>query len=194
MPAQFHFISGLPRSGSTLLAGILRQNPRFYAAMSSPVAGLVNSMLEQTGANSESYTFFDDAKRKLMCTALFNAYYSDKTEPVIFDTNRQWTARMHQLVELFDNFKMICCVRNPAWIMDSFETIYRKNPFDYSRMFSAASRGTVYSRCDSLINGGGTVGSAWTALKEAYYGEFSDRLLLVDYDLLTQHPARTIEL
>nr|WP_324258969.1 sulfotransferase [Cellvibrio fontiphilus] len=194
MPVQFHFISGLPRSGSTLLAGILRQNPRFHAAMSSPVAGLVNSMLEQTGANSESYPFFDDDKRKVLCSALFNAYYSDKSEPVIFDTNRQWTARMHQLVELFDNFKMICCVRNPAWIMDSFETIYRKNPFDYSRMFSAASRGTVYSRCDSLINGGGTVGSAWTALKEAYYGEFSDRLLLVDYDLLTQHPARTIEL
>lgn len=194
MSARFHFISGLPRSGSTLLAGILRQNPKFFASMSSPVAGLVNSLLEQTGANSESYTFFDDAKRKVLCKAMFDAYYSDKQNPVIFDTNRQWTARMHQLVELFDNFKMICCVRNPAWVMDSFETIYRKNPFEYSRMFSAASRQTVYSRCDSLMNSGGTVGSAWTALKEAYYGEFSDRLLLVDYDLLTQHPARTIEL
>jgi sulfotransferase len=35
-----HFISGLPRSGSTLLAAILRQNPRFHAGMSSPVASL----------------------------------------------------------------------------------------------------------------------------------------------------------
>lgn len=194
MSAKFHFISGLPRSGSTLLAGILRQNPRFHAAMSSPVAGLVNGLLEQIGASSESYSFFDDAKRKNLCKALFDAYYADKDNPVIFDTNRQWTARMHQLVELFDDFKMICCVRNPAWIMDSFETIYRKNPFDYSRMFNAASRNTVYSRCDALINGGGTVGSSWTALKEAYYGEFSDRLLLVDYDLLTQYPAKTMEL
>src|SRR5690606_23361509 len=40
----------------------------------------------------------------------------------------------------------------------------------------------------------GTVGSAWTALKEAYYGEFSEKLLLVDYDLLTQHPQRTLQL
>lgn len=194
MPAQFHFISGLPRSGSTLLAGILRQNPRFHAAMSSPVAGLVNGVLEQMGAGSESYSFFDESKRKRICKSLFESYYADHNAAVIFDTNRQWTARLHQLVELYDNFKVICCVRNPAWIMDSFETIYRKNPFDYSRMFSAASRNTVYSRCESLINGGGTVGSAWTALKEAYYGEFSDRLLLVDYDLLTQHPARTLEL
>ena len=162
--------------------------------MSSPVAGLLNVALEQMGANSESYSFFDEAKRKRICKSLFEAYYADKEQPVIFDTNRQWTARLHQLVELFGDFKMICCVRNPAWIMDSFETIYRKNPFDYSRMFNPASRNTVYSRCEALVSVAGSVGSAWTALKEAYYGEFSDRLLLVDYDLLTQHPARTLEL
>ncbi|MBD9680249.1 sulfotransferase, partial [Pseudomonas sp. PDM18] len=34
---NFHFISGLPRSGSTLLSAILLQNPRFHAGMSSPV-------------------------------------------------------------------------------------------------------------------------------------------------------------
>lgn len=182
-------------SGSTLLAGILRQNPRFHAAMSSPVAGLINGVLEQTGAGSEFYTFFDESKRKRMCHALFDAYYADEAEhEIIFDTNRMWTARLHQLVELFDDFKVICCVRNPAWIMDSFEVIYRKNPFDYSRMFNAGNRQTVYSRCETIINAGGTVGSTWTALKEAYYGEYSDRLLLVDYDLLTQHPAKTLEL
>ena len=40
MDNGLHFISGLPRSGSTLLAAILRQNPRFHAAMSSPVGSL----------------------------------------------------------------------------------------------------------------------------------------------------------
>lgn len=191
---QWHFISGLPRSGSTLLAGLLRQNPKFYAAMSSPVAGLMNAFLEQTGAGSEFYPFFDEPKRRSMCRDMFSSYYQEiPPEQVVFDTNRMWTARLHQLVEIFDDFKVICCVRNPAWIMDSFERIYRKNPFDYSRMFSPGNRVTVYSRCDALI-GGGSVGSAWTALKEAYYGEFSDRLLLVDYQLLTQHPARTLEL
>lgn len=192
---KIHFISGLPRSGSTLLAGILRQNPAFHAAMSSPVASLVNAVLEQIGAGSEFYSFFDEIKRKAICRSLFDAYYQDKADKqILFDTNRIWTARLHQLVELYDDFKVICCVRNPAWIMDSFERIYRKNPFDYSRMYSAASRMTVYSRCESQISAGGTVGGAWTALKEAYYGELSERLLLVDYDLLTQHPARTMEL
>lgn len=194
MSEKTYFISGLPRSGSTLLAGILKQNPRFHAAMSSPVSGLLDGLLEQMGAASEAYSFFDDNKRKSICRAVFDAYYQDNDKAVIFDTNRHWTARMHRLVELFADFKMICCVRNPAWIMDSFEVIYRKNPFDNSRMFNAASRQTVYSRSETLISINGPVGAAWTALKEAYYGEFSDRLLLVDYDLLCQHPGRTLEL
>lgn len=152
MDSQFHFISGLSRSGSTLLAGILRQNPSFFAAMSSLVAGLLHGALEQMGANIESCSFFDEAKRKRICKSLFEAYYADKEQPVIFDTNRQWTARLHQLIELFDDFKMICCVRNPAWIMNSFETIHRKNPCDDNCMFNAASRQTAYSRCDTAAH------------------------------------------
>ena len=40
MQHGIHFISGLPRSGSTLLAAILRQNPRFHAGMTSPVGAM----------------------------------------------------------------------------------------------------------------------------------------------------------
>lgn len=195
MLKKFHFISGLPRAGTTLLAGILRQNPGFHAAMSSPVGALMQGCLEQMGAISEFRTFFDTEKRKTICKALFTSYYQELSDmEVIFDTNRVWTARLHQLVELFDSFKVICCVRNPAWVMDSFETIYRKNPFDYSRMFAPQNRQTVYTRCESIACSAGPFGGAWTALKEAYYGEYSDKLLLLDYDLLTQHPLRTMEL
>ena len=191
----YHFISGLPRSGSTLLAGILRQNPAFHAAMSSPVTGLMNGCLEQMGAGGEFSTFFTSDKRKRICRSLFDAYYEEhRNKSVIFDTNRQWTARLHQLSEMFDDFRVICLVRNPAWVMDSFESIYRKNPFDYSRMFSPQTRQTVYSRCEALASSNGAMGSAWTSLKEAYYGEFSDKLLLIDYDILTQHPEKTMAL
>jgi hypothetical protein len=44
MQNGIHFISGLPRSGSTLLAAILRQNPRFHAAMTSPVGSLYTAL------------------------------------------------------------------------------------------------------------------------------------------------------
>ncbi|HEX8778946.1 MAG TPA: sulfotransferase, partial [Rhodanobacter sp.] len=42
---KFHFISGLPRSGSTLLAAILKQNPRFRAGMTSPLADIMGVVI-----------------------------------------------------------------------------------------------------------------------------------------------------
>ena len=162
--------------------------------MSSPVCALMNGVLEQTGAGSEFYPFFNEQKRKALCHALINAYYEDTHADIIFDTNRSWTSRLHQLVNLYDDFKVVCCVRNPAWIMDSFERIHRKAPFDYSRMYSPQARQTVYSRCEALVSVNGAFGGAWTSLKEAYYGEYSDRLLLIEYDLLTQYPEKTMNL
>jgi len=148
--------------------------------------------MEQMGASGEFYSFFDKAKRKRIYNAIFEAYYSDLKKEIIFDTNRLWTARMHQLEEVFEDYKIICLVRNPAWIMDSFEKIYRENPFDYSKMFNANNRLTVYSRCESLLNG--ILGLSLTALKEAFYGEYSKRLLLVDYDVLSKFPVKTLQL
>ena len=43
MAKRMHFISGLPRSGSTLLPALLRQNLLFSAAMTSPVVPELNT-------------------------------------------------------------------------------------------------------------------------------------------------------
>jgi len=63
-----HFISGLLRSGSTLLGALLRQNPRFHASMSSPVGGLVTSMLEAMSADADKAVIFDT--NRLWCSKL----------------------------------------------------------------------------------------------------------------------------
>jgi len=39
------FISGLPRSGSTMLGALLNQNPQIHAGMSSPVFSLLNVLM-----------------------------------------------------------------------------------------------------------------------------------------------------
>src|SRR5690242_20607545 len=59
----FHFISGLPRAGSTLTAAILRQNPRFHAGMSSPVASLFDGVIGQVSAGSELSTMVSETQR-----------------------------------------------------------------------------------------------------------------------------------
>ena len=53
MDKKYHFISGLPRSGSTLLAALLRQNPDFHASMSGPIAALFEGIINQVSAGTE---------------------------------------------------------------------------------------------------------------------------------------------
>lgn len=136
-----------------------------------------------------------DTRRRLL-RGLFESYYGDKTsQPVIFDTNRQWSARLPALQDLFPRSKVIVCVRNVAWVMDSLERLYRANPFENTKLFNDdVERNTVYSRCETLAQRNRLVGYAWTALKEAYYGEHAESLLLVDYDLLSQAPERVLRL
>jgi len=191
-----HFISGLPRSGSTLLAALLRQNPRFHAAMTSPVGGLVERMLEAMSEDNEFSVFISSEQKRALIMSIFSAYYHPQAEKeVIFDTNRLWCSKLPLILELFPAAKVICCVRNIAWIMDSIELLIRRNAFDISRLFNnPAERATVYSRTEALTQGSRLVGYAYNALKEAFYSEQSGVLLLVDYDLLTIKPAKTMSL
>jgi sulfotransferase len=60
MQKVIHFISGLPRSGSTLLAAILRQNPCFHAGMTSPVASLFMALQSAMARRNEAAVFIDE--------------------------------------------------------------------------------------------------------------------------------------
>lgn len=196
MPQKVHFISGLPRSGSTLLSAILRQNPRFHAAMTSPVGGLTERMLEAMSEDNEYSSFISDEQKRALILSIFSAYYHPQADKeVIFDTNRLWCSKLPLILELFPQAKVICCVRNIAWIMDSIELLIRRNAFDISRLLNnPAERATVYSRTEALSQGSRLVGYAYNALKEAFYSEQSASILLVDYDLLTLNPDKTISL
>jgi sulfotransferase len=70
MSRQFHFISGLPRSGSTMTSAILRQNPRFNVGMSSPIAGLFDGMISQVSAGSELASMVSNEQRARLLRGL----------------------------------------------------------------------------------------------------------------------------
>jgi len=191
----FHFISGLPRSGSTLLGAILRQNPRFSAGMSSPVASLFEGVVAQVSAGSELSRMVDDAQRERILRGLFDSYYADNTAEVIFDTNRAWTARMSEVLRLFPDARFICCVRNVAWVMDSMERQFRSKTFENTGLFgNPAERATVYTRTEALASSNRLVGFAYQALREACWGEHADRLVIIDYDILVSRPKEVMEL
>ena len=193
MQHGIHFISGLPRSGSTLLAGILRQNPRFHAMMTSPVGSIYLAMQAAVSRRNEAAVFItEDQKRALLRGVFYNYYHAIGAEKLVFDTNRIWCTKMPSLADHFPHAKVICCVRDLSWIMDSVERLIRRNPHELSGLFGFEAGGTVYTRINRLAMNDGLVGYALDALREACFGEQADRLLLVEYEALTQVPAQTL--
>lgn len=190
--ARIHFISGLPRSGSTLLAALLRQNPRFEAGMSGPLAGLFGALLGEMSARSEFSVFLDDAKRQRILHGLFDNFYAECPAEVIFDTSRGWCARMPAIARLFPDAKVIACVRDLQWVVDSIERLIQHNVFSPSSIFNFSPGGTVYTRANGVVGADGMVGGPYDSLKQACYGAQHDRLLLVQYDTLTTDPAKTM--
>lgn len=134
-------------------------------------------------------------QRARLLRGLFELYYEDRPEPVIIDTNRAWTAKIDSLATLFPNAKMICTVRDVNWVLDSLERQYRANDFENTLLFNnPAERATVYTRTEALANANRLVGFPYHALREACWGENADRLVMVDYQLMTAQPKKVIDL
>ncbi len=191
MNQQFNFIAGLPRSGSTLLAAILRQNPDIAASMSSPVGGIFSAMQKSISKGNEAAMFLSDEQREKLLRHIFTACYAESSK-YVFDTNRMWPSKMATLAKLFPNFKMICCIRPVPWIVDSIESLIRRNSMELSGIFGFEPGGTVYSRVQGLSNSNGLVGYAMDALREGYFSQYANHMILLEYEALARHPKEVM--
>lgn len=190
---RIHFISGLPRSGSTLLAGILRQNPRFHAGMTSPVGAMCMALETAVSRRNHTAVFIEDAQRRAVLKGLFSNYYQNlHTTRLVFDTNRAWCTKLPALAQLFPTARFICCARDVGWIIDSIERLARRNGFELSGIFGFEPGGTVYTRVNRLSSSDRLVGYSLDALREGFFGEEAPRMILVEYQALTRAPRETL--
>lgn len=192
MSKSYHFISGLPRSGSTLLSTILNQNPDFYADISSPLARFIRAVITESHAGPGYQLQCHEEKRTKLIQGLIENYNYDKDKKICFNTNRGWTALVDVLAHTNPDSKIICCVRDINWILDSFETLFRKNPLSISQMYGSDESSTVYTRSEALFSPGHTVRFAYDCLKEAITGPNKHNLLLIEYEQLAKHPEQTM--
>ncbi len=122
---------------------------------------------------------------------MLHTYYQDSNS-VVFDTNRGWPLLMPVLSDLYPESKLIICVRDVPWVIDSFEQLLRKNPYSLSSLFNGDEGIDVYARANTLLRSDRTVGFALNAIKQAVYACNNDSILLVEYDRLCRDPKQVI--
>jgi sulfotransferase len=126
---QFVALSGLPRTGSTLLSSILSQNPNIHAEGNSAVCQLMWDM-QQSAINSEQMQANAKDLTDKLVKPIPHTYYGDVKKPIVVDKCRSWTlpANIQMLNRYFDNKpKVIVLVRPMVEIVASFMSLRKAN-------------------------------------------------------------------
>lgn len=187
---EMYFIAGLPRSGSTMLANIFKQNPSIHGEAVSSMSVIFNSIL-MNWDNIEANKEYSNETAKLdVLYSVIEGYYKSCSKPIVIDKDRQWIAKIPQLEAVLNKkVKIIVCVRNPAEILTSFERIRKENPLVTTLTDASLGDGsTIASRAMYFAGPGGPLGISHALLKDALTMGYLDRLKFVDYNRFCNTP------
>ena len=89
MTKKYHFLSGLPRSGSTLLASIMNQHPSIHTSATS---ALLDLLVAQASAVSMNRTLYEisETQEIAIYNSMMDAYYNHIEKNNVFDKHRAW--------------------------------------------------------------------------------------------------------
>jgi sulfotransferase len=195
-----HFISGLPRSGSTLLVNILAQNPRLQTTATSGIVDVlfgVRNHWDELGAFKAmtDRNACEAAKLRVLRAMLF-AYFADRPEPVAIDKSRSWLAHLEMAEAILGRrAKVLVPVRDIRDVLASFELLWRQT--SATRQLSQEAQHyaefqTLAGRCAVWARGDQPVGLAYNRVRDAVQRGLGDRLCFVRYEELTARPSETL--
>lgn len=176
MNKTIHFLSGVPRSGSTVLAAILNQNPTMYVSTTSGLGAALDGLA--TAWHRDNILLNNDPERKKLAHTMrgvIDAFYEAIDKPVVIDKARNWPTpvvmqAMNQV--LGRKPKIIATVRSIPDCMASFVRIAKPANLD-----------------DFIINGSLTdhLRNSYITLQQGYLYD-PESFLFVEYEDLLSDP------
>lgn len=193
---MLYFVTGLPRSGSTLLQQLLGQNPNHYV---SPTSALIEMFVNTTLTWRQWPAFIAEGLEKVAprvrgaLGGMLNGFYKDELAEgkIIFDKSRGWMNYIGALEDVLGReVKMIVCIRDIRGIIASFERLYQNRGFDYAML--GPNMHTVENRIRTWLAVDGMVGHPISTLRDALQGKLSDRLILLPLNYLASKPSEAL--
>jgi sulfotransferase len=186
-----YFVAGLPRSGSTMLINLLKQNPQIGGAPVSSLCSLITNVVANWDNIESNKEYCNETAKKDILKGILNSYHNSSHKKIIFDKDRLWVTQLDLLQELLQQpIKVLAPVRNPAEIITSFERIKRKNPLTST---SNSPNLTIASRALYYAGPSGPLGVAHACLKDAIVQGYKDNILFVDYNRFCNTPKSQLK-
>lgn len=128
---QLIFVSGLPRSCSTLLCNLLAQHPDVHAVPTSFVYDLAEHARKAIETMTAKATPPEDVEKiatDFVRGGVLNAFNSVTDLPVVTEKSRAWVMSPDLLFYLFPDAKLVVPVRDIRSVITSLEKKHRQHP------------------------------------------------------------------
>ena len=183
---QLLFLVAQPRSGNTLFASIMNQNPEIAATPNSITLEIMKELhlLKQTDVflNYQDHKSLDNVS-----DVVFDVYYKDWPQRIIIDRGPVLTTGNFSLVQKHfkHSFKCIVLLRNVMDVLASYMQWYTENPDAFPNRHNL---NTDEEKLMMLMNNEGAVAKALEAIKNSY--NYKDICHYVKYDDMVTNPEQ----
>ena len=193
---KLHVITGLPRSGSTLLCNLLNQNPDVFASSTSPIPSLLNVMTHSWSSSAEVRaglirdSHWQEERLRTAARGFIEGYYQDRGKEIVFDKSRGWSNNLLTLWELYQNAKVIVTIRDLRNLFASVEKQHRKTAlFDEAQDIKAK---TIYARADTQFSAQGLIGGPLEGIQDIINRGLDKRVFWLPLEDFSQSPSHSL--
>ena len=189
---EYHFLVGLPRSGSTVLASILNQNPDIYVTPTSPMLDVTVAMQKAWRENSSVKANYYEEQARNLTKAILPAFWQHRSERIIIDKCRSWAKNMPTASSLFGYpVKAIFTDRDLPSIMASWLTLLKQN------FGNIAAKNIELNGC--RITNDNLMAELWFSyikecmeFRSAIKKDAPNQFIIINYDELIRNPHQEL--
>lgn len=192
MTKKYYFLSGVPRSGNTLLSCILNQNKNISVTSNSLLPEVFYNLEELRKVNEAYLNNPDECSYNSLLSNVINSYYSQWSNKYIIDRSSWGTPYNYSLLERYcpNEIKVICLVRDVSEVFSSFINWCGENPKNYIN--KATNNGSVEDKFQFLFNPNGQIIKSLASIKNLILNH-KENFILIDYDNLIKSPGGEID-
>jgi sulfotransferase len=183
---QLFFLVAMPRSGNTLFASIMNQNPEIAATANSITLEIMKDLflLKQTDVFQN---FPDHKSLDNVLDVVYDIYYKDWPQRIIIDRGPVMTKGNFALMQKHFKrpFKCIILLRDLMDVLASYMKWYTENPDAFVNRYNL---NTDEEKLSMIMNTKGAVAKDLEAIKNSY--NYPDMCHYVKYDDMVTQPEQ----
>jgi len=196
-----YFLSGMPRSGSTLLANTLLQNPRIHVTATSGLIDVIRTVRDVCDKNPLFKAIPHEERDQIkldMIRGVILGRFREHEGKICIDKSRGWPTSFELASTIFgekEKVKAIICVRDLRDILASFEKLYRKTLETSStsqEMSDYFAYRTALGRAEFIMGPKEPLGYSMDVIRDAVTRGWRQNMLFVDYDTFCTKPGEVL--